>query len=345
MMRLRVAVVVESATFGSTGVYARSLLRWLPSWCRCALLVSEPVVEHFAGVRDAVEVVGLPAGGGADGVAGALARWAPDVVQVNLADPVSGLASLDAAVRAAPTVVTVHLPGPPPAEPFPPVAYAIAPSASVAAQLRGQLMVPPSRVVRVRHGVELPDRPVAARAATPVVVGVVARLTGRKGLDLLLDATRELVGDGCPVEVRIAGAGAEEDALRRRAAGLPVRFTGVCRDVPAFLRDLDVFCLPSRREALPLALLEAVAHGLPCATTAVGDVVEALTGAAWIVPPDDCAALTAALRALVGDPVLRGHLGARARARALREFDVRIMAARTAAVLVQAVRRPVPLRR
>ncbi|GGP76820.1 glycosyltransferase family 4 protein [Saccharothrix coeruleofusca] len=345
MMRLRVAVVVESGTFGSTGAYARNLLRWLPSWCRCALLVSEPVVEHFARVRDAVEVVPLPEGGGAAGAADALARLRPDVVQVNLSDPASGLACLEAAVRAAPTVVTLHLPGSPPAGPFPPVAYAIAPSASVAAQLRRELMVPPSRVVRVRHGVEPPAHPVTARAvAIPVVVGAVARLTARKGLDLLLEAARELVADGCSLEVRIAGAGDEEDALRGRAAGLPVRFTGQCLDVPAFLRELDVFCLPSRREALPLALLEAAAHGLPCVSTAVGDVAEVLTGAASIVPADDGPALTAALRALVDDPALRAHLGARARARALRAFDVRMMAARTAAVLAQAVRRPLPLR-
>jgi glycosyltransferase involved in cell wall biosynthesis len=161
-------------------------------------------------------------------------------------------------------------------------------------------------------------------------------------LDLLVDAAGDLVRRGERVEVLIAGAGRAESALRRRAEGLPVRFLGLCRDVPAFLRTLDVFCLPSRREALSLALLEAVGHGLPCVTTAVGDVVEALDRAALIVAPDDRTALVNALRKLVHDPALRGHLGSRARARALREFDVRMMANRTLAVLAQATRRPAP---
>lgn len=54
----------------------------------------------------------------------------------------------------------------------------------------------------------------------------------------------------------IAGDGRDAEALRRRAAGLPVQFVGQCRLVPSLLRALDVLCLPSRAEALSLALLE-----------------------------------------------------------------------------------------
>jgi glycosyltransferase involved in cell wall biosynthesis len=132
--------------------------------------------------------------------------------------------------------------------------------------------------------------------------------------------------------VLIAGEGREETALRRQAVGLPVRFLGFCPDVPALLGRLDLFCLPSRAEALSLALLEAAAHGLPCVTTAVGDTAAALTGAAMIVPPDDLDALTAALDRLLADPALRGDLGGRARRRAARDFGVRRMAAEVAAV-------------
>lgn len=338
---LRLAVVVDSDAFGGAEVYARNLLRWLPRrWRRC-LVVAEPVAEHFAepGMVDEVAVVPLYRHrAAAPEVARALARFAPDVVQVNLVDPASNLACLTAAVKATATVATLHLQGTPPPKRLPAVSRAIAPSAAIAAQLRGDLRLPVSRVVRIRHGVEIPDSaecavPDRAPADGQLVVGVVARLTEQKGLDLLLDVTRDLIEDGWRFRVVIAGAGRDKAALRRRAAGLPVRFLGLCHDVPGLLRGVHVFCLPSRREALSLALLEAAAHGLPCVTTAVGDTWEALEGAALIVEPDNRAALAGALRRVLSDPTMRSELGRLARMRAVRDFDVRLMAACTADVL------------
>jgi glycosyltransferase involved in cell wall biosynthesis len=342
MMRLRVAVVVDSDTFGGAEAYARNLLRWLPAWCHRALVVSEPVAGHFAGTADDVTVVPLSRyRESAPAVAEALSRVTPDVVQVNLADPASNLAGLDAAVSVAPTVATLHLHGTPPDRPFPLVSSAIAPSAPIAAQLAA-LGVPPPRVVRMRHGVELPAQVTRHHPGdASVTIGAVAQLIRQKGLDLLLESVRRLTAEGLPLRALIAGEGEDEMALREQADGLPVHFAGFCRDVPAFLRRLDVFCLPSRHEGLSLALLEAAAHGLPCVTTAVGDTTEALGGAALIVEPENATALTAALRHLVDVPPLRRDMGVRARARATREFDVRMMASRTSAVLSQAARRPV----
>jgi glycosyltransferase involved in cell wall biosynthesis len=338
--QLGVAVVVDSDTFGGAEVYARHLLRWMPPWIRRDLVVSEPVAEHFTEPGLVHHMATVPLyrhQHSAPQVAAALAALAPDVVQVNLVDPGSNLGCLAAAAHCAPTVPTLHLQGALPAQPLPPVAYAVAPSAVIAAQFRDELGVPASRVIRVRHGVELPRPPAPSSPDdTVVTIGAVARLTEQKGLDLLLDATRLLVGEGRRLRLIIAGSGREEAGLRRRADGLPVRFLGLCRDVPAFLRQLDVFCLPSRREALSLALLEAVAHGLPCVTTAVGDTTQALHGAALIVEPEDLEGLAAALRQLIENSELREDLGARARERAVRDFDVRRMAARTAAVLRRA---------
>src|SRR3712207_9265260 len=67
--------------------------------------------------------------------------------------------------------------------------------------------------------------------------------------------------------------------------------TGWVEDRRAFLAGLDVFCLPSRSEALPLALLEAMAEGLPCVATDVGDVARRVGGAVEGVPPEDPGAL------------------------------------------------------
>lgn len=123
------------------------------------------------------------------------------------------------------------------------------------------------------------------------------------------------------------------------AAGLPVTFCGFVTDVRAFLAGLDVFCLSSRHEALPLVLLEAMAEGLPCVATDVGDVAVAVGEDALVVPPGDVTALSVALTAVLSDPARRAGLGVRARRRAVQEMDAGLMAERTFAVLERARRR------
>jgi glycosyltransferase involved in cell wall biosynthesis len=125
--------------------------------------------------------------------------------------------------------------------------------------------------------------------------------------------------------------------LARRGRDLPVRWHGFVSDVPAFLGELDLFCLPSRREAMPLALLEAMAAGLPCIATDVGAVRASVGDAAVVVPPADPAALAAALAELLADPDRRQELGRRARAHAVEHFDADVMARRTYEVLALAV--------
>src|SRR5581483_6078737 len=104
------------------------------------------------------------------------------------------------------------------------------------------------------------------------------------------------------VEVVIAGDGPERDTLAGLAQGLPVELPGFVQDVPALLAGLDVFCLTSRLEGLPFALLEAMMAGLPCVASDVGDVADALGGAGVVVRPGDVEALAAALARLVSSP-------------------------------------------
>jgi hypothetical protein len=133
--------------------------------------------------------------------------------------------------------------------------------------------------------------------------------------------------------VVVGGEGRDGDRLRAAAAGLPVTFRGFVDGVRGFLAGLDVFCLSSRREALPLVLLEAMAEGLPCVATDVGDVAVAVGADAVVVPPEDAGTLAAALAGLLADPAARAELGRRARARAVAAFDADLMARRTFAVL------------
>jgi glycosyltransferase involved in cell wall biosynthesis len=338
------AFIVDSDAFGGAEVYTRRLLRSMPPWVHRSLVVSADVAGSFAGhVPDDVSLTVVPLArhsSGAPAVRAALSELAPDVVQVNLVDPGSNLACLRAALDQAPTVATLHLDGAADVADATTVygrlACALAPSGPIARQFT-DLGVSPERVVRIRHGVEIPARPVEVRDRRPVVLGAIGRLTPQKGFDLLIDAMGELLRRGRDICLLIAGGGRDDAALRRRAAGLPVRFLGNVGDAVPVLRQIDVFCLPSRHEALSLALLEAVSHGLPCVTTAVGDTVDALEGVVEIVPPGDPHALAETLDAVVLDPALRRELGRGARQRAVRDFDVERMAAETAQVLASAV--------
>jgi glycosyltransferase involved in cell wall biosynthesis len=339
--RLRLAMVVDGSAFGGAEAYARQLLRRAPAWVDPTLLVAAPIAEHFTAPAVKIFPSALNAER-APALAAALAEVAPDVVHVNLVNPVSNRAALRAAQAAAPTVATLHDGGggAPPAELaglYSNLAAAVAASAEIARRL-SDLGVPAAALHRIRNGVDLPARITPPGDRRPPVVGAVGRLSGEKGLDLLIEAVARLDRRGRRLRVVIAGQGRERERLERMAASLPVvTFLGLCRDVPALLRGFDVFCQPSRREGLPLALLEAMAHGLPCVATAVGDVAEAVGPDALVVPPDDVDALVTAIDRLLHDPGLRWDLGRRARLRALRDFDAERMVAETMRVLAGAV--------
>jgi glycosyltransferase involved in cell wall biosynthesis len=353
---VRLTFLVDSPTWGGAETYVASLLRRLPDRFTCTLVATEPVPAPLAAAATARGrlVAVAPVGGRwrrAPDLYRAVAATGPDLVHVNLVDPRANRVLLGVAgAGRAPAVATAHMIGTVGsslgrvglAAVYGRLAALIAVSAEVREQVTGSLGLPPGLVRVIRNGVEplepAPDRragrPVGGR---PVVVGGVGRLTRQKGFDLLVEATRRLVGEGWPVEVRLAGAGRERDRLAAAAAGLPVRLAGFVEDVPGFLAGLDVFCLPSRAEGLPLALLEAMTAGLPCLTTAVGEIPAAAGDAALVVPPGNVDALTGALRRLLGDPRLRAELGARARALAVRDFDVAAMVAATVAVYDEAV--------
>ena len=129
------------------------------------------------------------------------------------------------------------------------------------------------------------------------LVGCAARLEAVKGHTHLLDAVARLPAD---VHLALAGEGSLADALadEARALGIDTRvhFLGNVETMPDFYRALDLFCLPSLREGLPLAPLEAQACGVPCVLTDVGGNREALWSLdGTLVPAADAAALAHAL--------------------------------------------------
>lgn len=177
------------------------------------------------------------------------------------------------------------------------------------------------RVDTLIHGidpadvVEGPQARAAARAELgltddDVVVGTVGNLTPKKDHRTLLEALTRL-NDG------LAGAGAvrgvivgdgplaaqlTEDVTRLGLSGR-VRLLGSRGDVPALLPAFDVFAMSSRHEGLSIALIEALAAGVPCVATDVGGVSEVVVHgeSGLLVPPGDPDALATALSEVLGN--------------------------------------------
>lgn len=156
-----------------------------------------------------------------------------------------------------------------------------------------------------------------------VVIGTVANFRPQKDHATLLAAVARL--DDLPVRLVVVGQGPLESEIRGRCTELDlderVTFTGFRSDATSVMAAFDVFVLSSSWEGLPVALMEALALGLPVVSTAVGGVAELLTDEhdALLVPPASPAELAAALRRVVSDEVLRARL---ARASAARASDV-----------------------
>ena len=164
------------------------------------------------------------------------------------------------------------------------------------------------------------------------VICCVARLDEQKGIDILLEAMLLLQPDRLELRLWLLGDGPRRAELQAQARrlGASVQFLGFRHDVPDLLKASDIFVLPSRYEAMSLAVLEAMAVGLPSVVSDVGEnarlIEDGMSGR--VVPPTDPVALAAALRQLLDDPALCRRMGQMARRQVASYSDLR-MAQRT----------------
>ena len=156
----------------------------------------------------------------------------------------------------------------------------------------------------------------------PVTAAYAGRLIGDKGLQALIAAQALLAASGHPVRLLLAG---EPDPANptsisasmltewRRQPG--VELLGHVTDIRTVWAKAHIAVLPSRREGLPISLVEAAACGRPLVATDVPGCREVARPDinAILVPVDDAPALAAALRTLAGDPSLRARYGAAGR--------------------------------
>lgn len=208
----------------------------------------------------------------------------------------------------------------------------IAVSQEVAAHIMNELAVGAAKIRVIPNGISLPqgdrvDEAMAARRARwrtgfgqgrPHIVAV-GRLIETKGQGRLISAMPRIL-EGFPrARITVVGDGPSMARLVNQASELGVAqsvgFTGSIEDVSSVLADADVFVSMSRYEGLPLALLEAMAWGLPVVATDVPghrDVV-ANDRTGLLVPYDEQDALSGNVTRLFADGALAAALGAHAR--------------------------------
>lgn len=148
----------------------------------------------------------------------------------------------------------------------------------------------------------------------PMRVLFVGNDVERKGLPTLIEALGTLDGEA----VLDVVSGDEIEASERVRVHRGV--TAGSEQLRELYAEADVFALPTRADAVPWAVLEAMAAGLPVVASEVGAIPELLGESGETVPPGDAAALAAALRRL-GDPERRRRLGEAARERVHENYD------------------------
>jgi glycosyltransferase involved in cell wall biosynthesis len=191
-----------------------------------------------------------------------------------------------------------------------PLGFALAPFAAVDAAARAA----------ARQALAIPP-------GAPVIT-TVGRLTAIKQQDWLLTVARMIAERRPDLIVLIAGDGELRQDLERQAAQLglaaQVRFLGWRRDLAALYAATDVFVLSSRNEGTPVALIEAMAAGVPGVSTDVGGVPTVIADDTMgiRVPLGDATAFAAGVLRLLDAPD-RAAIAARARAHVLKHFDSR----------------------
>ena len=189
----------------------------------------------------------------------------------------------------------------------------------------------------VRRALGLPDD---AR-----LLALVGTMKPQKGHRFLIEAAREVVPHCTALHILFVGDGAARAELEARAAasgiGEHIHFLGNRSDVPDLLAACDLFVLPSLWEGLPMALIEAMASGLPVIASEVSGtrqvVIPGETG--LLVPPGDVPALRAAMIAMIENPARAAAMGAAGRRRVEAAFSASKQAAEHAALYHQAARR------
>ena len=185
--------------------------------------------------------------------------------------------------------------------------------------------------VDIKTFVPAPERP-----GTPIVL-LPARLLRHKGVLEFVSAARHLRGDGVNARFVLAGgldvnpSAISRTQIERWQADGIVEWWGQCDDMNGVFAKSTIVCLPSYREGLPKAILEAMACERAVITTDVPGCREAVRNGdnGFLVPAGEWRPLAEGIRVLLDDTELRRKMAHRGRERAVEEFRVEIVVRET----------------
>ena len=159
------------------------------------------------------------------------------------------------------------------------------------------------------------------------LIGIVARLVPIKAHEVFLAAAAEVRRQVPGARFLIVGDGELRQALEQQTAALgltdAVRFLGWRADIDRLYADIDVVALTSRNEGSPVALIEAMASGVPVVSTEVGGVADVVQHgvSGLLAPMDDAAGIARHILTLLADPAMRHTMGQHGRARVAATYD------------------------
>jgi glycosyltransferase involved in cell wall biosynthesis len=223
------------------------------------------------------------------------------------------------------------------------ISHEVAGALGAAGVSPGRITIIPSGVDCVRFAPPSPEQREVARRelrleASEIALGAVGGLELRKGHRHLLDALAEIHDTEPAIRCLIAGGGSQRDALERQAArlglGPALRFLGSIPDPRTLFWAIDTYVQPSLKEGLGVALLEAMACGIPAVASRAGGMAEVIEDrrSGLLVAPADSHALALAIRELIESPAVRSSIGAAARTRVVLNFSMEAMAHKTLAL-------------
>lgn len=341
--RFRLAVYSDAPALGGAEVNLSRVLAALPESIEVTVVgVDADVVDWLRSHRPRSRGMVLPAITGRDDVRGMwltramFVRLDVDVVQFNLttasscqwailaASSVPGLARV--AIENSPMAVWSPTSARLKQLTSPRLAAHVAVGDRTARLIEESSGLRAGSIATIYHGVPDVGHAEVERGPEPTLL-TVARHDPVKGIDVLLEAMAMVPA---PTRLVLIGDGDESERLHQQCRDLGLEERVEFRPLPWERRasDLmwayDALVLPSRLEGFPVTIAEAMLAGLPVVATDVGSVREAVIdgGTGWVVPPEDPAALAAAIGRVVEDLPRARRMGAEAREIATERFRI-----------------------
>jgi len=181
-----------------------------------------------------------------------------------------------------------------------------------------------NEILKIKKSAGLKDGP---------VIGTMGRLSSIKGQKFLVYAMKHVISKNSKAQCLIVGSGPEESALKDLAKNIAiedhVKFAGSSyKDAPAYLACMDVFVLPSIKEGLGIALLEAMASARPCIASDIGGISDIIKDGqnGILVPVANVSAISGAIIKLLGDRALSADFAQKGREFVKKKFSLQLMA-------------------